>query len=428
LQKSQSDLPKSHSATLGRVILLQTPGGLRRGVRNMVHFKGKPSQRDLMHASKDNSHQSVGAAESLIGGQPGNRLPRDFRLSVAIPVYNEESNLTELYRRIRNVLDQVAGGPHEIVFVDDGSTDGTPEMLGGLAIADPNVTAVLLSRNFGHQAALSAALDHVHGDAVVLMDGDLQDTPETIPRFLQMYQRGFDVVYAVREKRKEAWWLKACYAGFYRLIRQLSELDLPEGSGDFALLSRRVVERMRAMPERHRYLRGMRHWVGYRQTGISVEREARHSGASKYSFAKLFQLAFDGIFSFSVKPLRAAAVIGMLAIAASMTFVAYAIMAHLFFSRSPQGFTALVTIMTLLTGIQLVFLGAIGEYVGRIYEQVKLRPMYVVDRVLTAETTDLDQLATSSFAVSTPTVNPLRQPFPGLDCTPQVGTPNAPIG
>ncbi len=315
-----------------------------------------------------------------------------FRLSVAIPVYNEETVLPELYRRLKHVLGEIAGGPHEIVFVDDGSSDGTREILGALAIADARVKAILLSRNFGHQAALSAALDHVTGDAIVLMDGDLQDTPETIPRFLEMYRSGFDVVYAIREKRKESRWMRFCYSGFYRVIHQLSELNLPEGSGDFALLSRRVVEQMIAMPERHRYLRGLRYWVGYRQTGITVERDARHSGVSKYSFSKLFQLAFDGIFSFSIKPLRAATMLGFTAIAGSMAFVVFAIIAHLFFSRSPQGFTALITCMTLLTGIQLVVLGLIGEYVGRIYEQVKLRPMYVVDQILTAETVDLDQL------------------------------------
>lgn len=382
-----------------------------------------------MNLPNDNSRQIDIAKEAAISGESGDRIPRGFRLSVAIPVFNEETNLPELYRRVRGVLNQVAGGPHEIVFVDDGSNDGTQEMLGGLAIADPCVKAVLLSRNFGHQAALSAALDQVTGDAVVLMDGDLQDTPETIPRFLQMYQRGFDVVYAVREKRKESWWLKACYAGFYRLIRQLSELDLPEGSGDFALLSRRVVDRMRAMPERHRYLRGMRHWVGYRQTGISVEREARHSGVSKYSFSGLIRLAFDGIFSFSVKPLRAAAGIGFVSIAASLIFVAYAIVAHLFLNRSPQGFTALVTVMTLLTGIQLVFLGAIGEYVGRIYEQVKLRPMYVVDRVLTAESTELEELSQPPRVVMNKTTELTRfDSFPSLDSTNPGNAQNASIG
>ena len=311
--------------------------------------------------------------------------PNPFRLSIAIPIYNEESVLPELYRRLKAVLNETPGGPHEIVFVDDGSHDRSREILGSLAVDDTRVKVVLLSRNFGHQAALSAALDHVTGDALVLMDGDLQDTPETIPKFIQLYRQGFDVVYAIREKRKESWLKKACYASFYKIIRGLSDLGLPEGAGDFALISRRVVDQIISMPERHRYLRGLRSWVGYRQTGITIERDARHSGASKYSVRKLFQLAFDGLFSFSTKPLRAATAIGLCAILASMIYVAYAIIAHVFFSRSPDGFTTMITLMTGFAGLQMVFLGLVGEYVGRIYEQVKLRPMYVVDQVLTAE-------------------------------------------
>ena len=325
----------------------------------------------------------------MTNSSPNPTSLQPIRLSVAIPVYNEESVLPELHRRLKSVLDELPGGPHEIVFVDDGSTDGTREILAALAVSDTRVKAVLLSRNFGHQAALSAALDHVTGDAVVLMDGDLQDTPETIFRFVEQHQRGFDVVYAVREKRKESWWLKSCYAAAYKVIHNLSEMKLPQGSGDFALLSRRVVDRIRNMPERHRYLRGLRYWVGYRQTGITVERDARHSGESKYSLPKLFKLAFDGIFSFSVKPLRAAAFCGMITIGASLAFALYSVFAHLFLGGSPTGFTALICAVTLLAGMQMLFLGVIGEYVGRVYEQVKLRPMYVVDTVLDSDNADL---------------------------------------
>jgi glycosyltransferase involved in cell wall biosynthesis len=304
------------------------------------------------------------------------------RVSVAIPIYNEESVLPELYRRVRDVLAELPGGGHEIVFVDDGSSDGTREILETLANIDPQVRVVALSRNFGHQAALTAALDHVSGDVTVLMDGDLQDAPEAIPRFLEQHAAGYDVVYAVRQNRKENLLLRACYAGFYRVISRLSDIDLPRDAGDFSLLSRRVVDQLRSASERHRYLRGLRCWIGFRQIGIPVERDARYAGASKFSPRKLLKLAFDGIFSFSVVPLRMATLIGALTVAGSLAFAAYATAVHLFFSRSPAGFTAIVVSVTFLAGVQLLFLGMIGEYIGRIFEQVKQRPHYVVDRII----------------------------------------------
>ena len=348
-------------------------------------------------------HSLTDALRSNMNVNP-NKMDQGFRLSIGIPIYNEESVLPELYRRLSEVLDQIEGD-HEIVFVDDGSSDGSREILGALTQTDPRVKTILFSRNFGHQAALSAALDHVTGDAIVLMDGDLQDTPETVFRFLEKYEQGYDVVYAVREKRKESLLLRVCYSSFYRVIRKLADLDLPEGSGDFALLSRRVVDRVKTLPERHRYLRGLRHWVGFKQTGITVERDARHSGISKYSFTKLFGLAFDGIFSFSVKPLRAAVGTGVVTIAATFMYVAYSIFAHLFLSRSPDGFTALISVVTLLAGVQLVFLGLIGEYVGRIFQQVKLRPMYVVDRVLEADNFRIDDIESNQNSIQTATLN-----------------------
>jgi dolichol-phosphate mannosyltransferase len=301
------------------------------------------------------------------------------RVSVAVPIYNEESVLPELYQRLRDVLADLPGEGHEMVFVDDGSNDGTREILEALASIDPQVRVVALSRNFGHQSALTAALDFVTGDVTVLMDGDLQDAPEAIPQFLEQYAAGYDVVYAVRRNRKESLLMRACYAGFYRVISGLSEIDLPPDAGDFSLLSRRVVDELRKAPERRRYLRGMRRWVGFRQIGVPVERDARYAGTSKYSARKLLKLAFDGIFSFSVAPLRVATMIGAAAIAGSLAFAAYAIAVHLFFSRSPAGFTALIICVVFLAGVQLLFLGLIGEYVGRIFEQVKARPQYVID-------------------------------------------------
>jgi len=306
------------------------------------------------------------------------------RVSVAVPLYNEEANLPELLRRVGAVLDALPGGPHELVLVDDGSSDRTRAMMEEAARRDPRVVAVFLSRNFGHQAAFSAALDHVTGDVVVLADGDLQDPPEEIPRFLEAFAQGYDVVYAKRERRKEALWLRFAYWAYYRLLARMAKPELPLDAGDFSLLSRRVVDQIRLSPERHRYLRGLRAWAGFRQIGLPVERASRHAGASKYSFWRLVELGLSGIFSFSIIPIRAAAFLGAGAVLLTVLFALYAVWAKLFLDRSPQGFTALIVVVTFVSGVLLFFLGVIGEYVGRIYEEVKARPIYVVDRVLRA--------------------------------------------
>jgi glycosyltransferase involved in cell wall biosynthesis len=303
-----------------------------------------------------------------------------FRLSIAIPIHNEESVLPELLQRLGAVLDGLPGGPHEIVFVDDGSTDQTYALLESAAKTDSRIFVLSLSRNFGHQAAITAALDHVTGDATVVMDGDLQDVPEVIPQFVEKHRQGFDVVYAKRVRRKEPWLLRLCYYFFYRLMAQLSDIQLPLDSGDFGLMSRRVIDQLRHMPEHHRYLRGMRSWVGFRQTGIDVERAERHSGQSKYNLMRLLKLAFDGIFAFSIVPIRAAALVGAFVMAVSTLYVLYALYAKLFLHQSPQGFTALIVAVTFLSGTVLFFLGLIGEYVGRIYEETKARPQYIVGR------------------------------------------------
>ena len=305
-----------------------------------------------------------------------------LRLSVAIPLYNEEEVIPELLRRLGTVLDGLAGGPHEIVLVDDGSSDATFDLLARAARDDPRLVVVELSRNFGHQAALTAALDHVRGDAVVLMDGDLQDRPEAIPAFVERFQAGYDVVYARRVRRKEGLLLRACYWAFYRMLAWMSNVRLPVDAGDFGLLSRRAVDALRSAPERHRYVRGLRSWIGFRQIGIEVERDERAGGTSKYSTRKLLRLAFDGIFAFSTAPLRAAAVLGAGAMALCATYVVYAVVQRLASGRSPQGFTALIVVMTFLSGTILLFLGVIGEYVGRVYEEVKRRPPYVVQSVV----------------------------------------------
>jgi dolichol-phosphate mannosyltransferase len=303
------------------------------------------------------------------------------RVSLAIPVYDEEAVVLELLRRTSAVLDGISGGPHEIVLVDDGSSDHTVELLEKAAEVDPRLVVVALSRNFGHQTALVAALDYVSGDVVILMDGDLQDPPEAIPALLESHLQGFDVVYVRRTNRKESWWLRLCYYVFYRLANSLSSIQLPLDAGDFGLMSRRVIEEIRKMPEHHRYMRGLRAWVGFRQTGIAVERSARHAGHTKYSSLKLLKLASDGIFAFSIVPLRAAVVTGVAAIGLSGLYSLYALYAK-FWLNAPQGFTALILAITFLSGVNLVFLGIIGEYVGRVYEEIKARPQYVVRKVV----------------------------------------------
>lgn len=304
------------------------------------------------------------------------------RVSVAVPLYNEEESLPELLRRTARVMDDLPGGPHEMVLVDDGSSDGTWRVIEEAAARDARIVAVSLSRNFGHQAALSAALDHARGEVVVLLDGDLQDPPEAIPRLLDGYRQGYDVVYARRERRKEPLWLRFSYWAYYRLLARMARPALPLDAGDFSLLSRRVVDQIRRAPERHRYLRGLRAWAGFRQLGIPIERAARGAGRSKYSLLKLVELGLDGIFAFSIVPIRTAAVLGAAAIGLTAIYALYAVYAKLVLDRSPQGFTALVVVLTFVSGVLLFFLGVIGEYVGRIYEEVKGRPIYVVDRVL----------------------------------------------
>ncbi len=302
-------------------------------------------------------------------------------VSVAIPVYNEEAVLPELLRRTLAVLDELPGGPHQMVVVDDGSSDHTWKVLARAAEKDPRLTAVALSRNFGHQTALGAALDFVAGDVTILMDGDLQDPPEAIPVLVDTYKQGYDVVYVQRVNRKESWWLRACYYLFYRLLAALSSIQLPLDAGDFGLMSRRVVAQIKGMPEHHRYLRGMRTWVGFRQIGIPIERAARRQGRTKYSPLRLLTLASDGIFAFSIVPLRAAAMFGAMATALSALFSLYSLYAK-FWLHSPQGFTALILVITFLSGVNLFFLGIIGEYVGRVYEEAKGRPHYVVSKVV----------------------------------------------
>jgi glycosyltransferase involved in cell wall biosynthesis len=313
------------------------------------------------------------------------------RVTLAIPIHNEEAVLPELLRRVLAVLDQTPGGPHELLLVDDGSRDASLRILEEAAARDPRITVIVLSRNFGHQAAVSAAFDYATGDVMMVMDGDLQDAPEALPVLLERLDQGFDVVYVRRTQRKESFWLRTAYHLAYRMIAGMSKLALPVDAGDFALLSRRAVDAVRALPERQRYLRGLRSWVGFRQTGVELERHARAAGESKYSVSALIALALDGTFAFSTAPLRFIGVLGGFALMFAAVFSLYAVFVRLFMGRSPQGFTALTVLVTLIGGMILISLWIIGEYVGRIYEEVKRRPIYLVDRMIGSDA-DLSRL------------------------------------
>jgi glycosyltransferase involved in cell wall biosynthesis len=304
------------------------------------------------------------------------------RVTIAIPIHNEEAVLPELLRRVFAVLDQVPGGPHELLLVDDGSRDGSLRILEEAAQREARLKVLVLSRNFGHQAAVSAAFDHASGDVMMVMDGDLQDAPEALPILLAELDKGYDVVYVRRTRRKESFWLRTSYHVAYRMIARLSKLALPVDAGDFALLSRRAVDEVRALPERQRYLRGLRSWIGFRQTGVEVERHARAAGESKYSVSALIALALDGTFAFSTAPLRFIGALGGFVLMFAALFSLYAVFVRVVLGRSPQGFTALTVLVTLIGGMMLMSLWIIGEYVGRIYEEVKRRPVYLVDRTV----------------------------------------------
>jgi polyisoprenyl-phosphate glycosyltransferase len=304
------------------------------------------------------------------------------RVTIAIPIHNEEAVLPELLRRVLAVLDQTPGGPHEFLVVDDGSRDRSLRILQEAAAGDPRLRIVVLTRNFGHQAAVSAAFDHATGDVMMVMDGDLQDPPEALPTLLKRLDEGFDVVYVRRTRRKESFWLRTSYHCAYRMIARMSKLALPVDAGDFALLSRRAVDAVRALPERQRYVRGLRSWVGFRQTGEELERHARAGGESKYSVSALIALALDGTFAFSTAPLRFIGALGGLVLIFAAAFSLYATFVRVVQGRSPEGFTALTVLVTIIGGMILMSLWIIGEYVGRIYEEVKRRPIYLIDQIV----------------------------------------------
>ena len=307
-----------------------------------------------------------------------------MKVSVVIPCYNEQEVLPELFRRLAATA-ETWDCDWDILCVDDGSCDRTWPLLVAQQARDPRWRALSLARNFGHQTAVSAGIYHADGDAVIVMDADLQDPPEELARFIRKWQEGFEVVYAIREKRKEGWLKKFCYWLFYRLLARVTPFEIPLDSGDFCLLDRKVVAVLKSMPERSRFVRGLRAWAGFRQTGLAYERQARAAGEAKYNFRKLLTLALDGIFSFSTMPLTLVAQVGMWISGISFLGILWALATKIFsdiFSRHGfppvQGFTTIVILILFLGGIQMMSLGIIGEYIGRIYDEVKRRPPWVI--------------------------------------------------
>ncbi|AFY33336.1 glycosyltransferase family 2 protein [Calothrix sp. PCC 7507] len=299
--------------------------------------------------------------------------------SLVIPIYNEEENITEMYRRLINVMEQL-DGEAELILIDDGSRDRSLSMIRELHQRDSRVLYLSLARNFGHQIAVTAGLNFVQGKSVIVMDADLQDPPELILTMIEKWQEGYQVVYAQRLARKKESWLKRFTAyAFYRILRRLANVDIPADTGDFCLMDRQVVDILNAMPERNRYIRGLRAWVGFRQTAVHFERDPRFAGEVKYTFGKSWALAVDGIISFSKVPLRLATYLGMLSAAAALLMILLVLYWRLFDPVSPLiGFTLITLAMFFLGSVQLICIGILGEYIGRIYEEVKGRPIYTL--------------------------------------------------
>jgi dolichol-phosphate mannosyltransferase len=302
-------------------------------------------------------------------------------VSVVVPLFNEEENLPELYRRLDATLGKLELDC-EFVFVNDGSRDQTSAMLEDLCARDDRVVAIQLSRNFGHQPAVSAGLQQAKGDVVFVMDGDLQDPPEVLVQFLDKWREGCDVVYAVRRQRKEGILKRAGYWGFYRLLRGISDLDIPLDSGDFCLMDRKVVDALNALPEKQRFVRGLRTFVGFRQIGLEYERDARYSGEPKYTFRALVRLAMDGLVSFSTMPLTCITYLGFFSVLVSMGLAAWVLLHYCFSRQAPAGWSSTIIVMLFLGSIQLLCLGIIGEYLRRIFLEVKERPTYIIRNVV----------------------------------------------
>jgi dolichol-phosphate mannosyltransferase len=325
-------------------------------------------------------------------------------LSIVVPLFNEEQTLPELEQRVGAVLEAL-GGTAEVILVDDGSTDRTFELASEVVDRDASFRVIRLSRNFGHQVAITAGLDAAVGQAVVVMDGDLQDPPEVIPELVSRWREGFDVVHAVRVSRAgEPRLRKARASLFYRMLRRLTDTDMPVDAGDFRLVDRRALAAFKGMRERNRYIRGMFSWIGFRQTTVAYARKERYAGESKYPLRKLAKLAADGVLSFSNAPLRVALRLGFLISSLSLLFAAFAVAARIAGLYDVPGIASIVVLTSFLGGVQLMLLGIQGEYVARIYDEVKARPLYLVD-----ETRGFAERSSSADTTSVALSEPLER-------------------
>lgn len=322
-------------------------------------------------------------------------------LSVVTPVLDEVETVPELVSRIQAAAQAISPPMlFELIVVDDGSTDGTTELLADMASKDDSIRVLELSRNFGHQAAITAGIDHARGDAVVVIDGDLQDPPELIPKMVERWRDGVDVVYAVRERREgEVFYKRVAAAIHYRIQRWLSDVDIPVDTGDFRLISRPVVNQLVDLRESSRYIRGLVAWLGFTQEAIPFVRDSRHAGERKYTFRRLLKLSLDGLTSFTDKPLRLASQVGAITTIGALLYGAWIVVARLIDpGRAFQGFSAIMVTILILGGVQLFAIGILGEYLGRVYVESKRRPLYVIKQEhavavdsTTAETVELGQ-------------------------------------
>jgi len=298
--------------------------------------------------------------------------------SIVAPIFNELDNLPELHRRVGEVMSAMQG-TWELVLVDDGSTDGSTERILELAKQDGHVRPVIFARNFGHQVAVTAGWDYARGEAVIIIDADLQDPPEAIPDLIAKWREGYEVVYAIRAEREgETWFKKTTAALFYRIVRGITDVKIPVDTGDFRLMDRKVVDVLKTMRERHRFPRGMSAWVGFRQIGVPYKRAARHAGVTKYPFSKMLKLALNAITGFSYFPLQLATYFGFVAAGLAIIAIPVVIGMRLAGHGAFLGQATTLIAVLFLGGVQLIFLGVLGEYLGRIYDEVKGRPLYIV--------------------------------------------------